>query len=191
MFLEPVLVLFWAVSEPVVMLLPTERTGFKWLSAWEGEFPGLTKSYSDIYQGVDQQNFFISIRGNYWGHKYHHCSSETMSLVFFTNILRSNSFLELRINLPGAEEAQLWRRRKECGRLSDRRVPASLSCRLSVSTLGFLLLTGLVGLYSFPNKEIDKHLVWATPASMKHYSPPSSVVSLHSFHSLSQHMSWL
>lgn len=67
----------------------------------------------------------------------------------------------------------------------------SLSCRLSVSTLGFLLLTGLVGLCSFPNKEIDKHLVWATPASMKLYSPPSSVVSLHSFHSLSQHMSWL
>lgn len=44
----------------------------------------------------------------------------------------------------------------------------SLSCRLSVSTSGSVLLMSLVELCSFPNKEIDKGLVWAAPASVQH-----------------------
>lgn len=44
----------------------------------------------------------------------------------------------------------------------------SLSWRLSVSTSGSVLLMSLVELCSFPNKGIDKHLVWAALASVQH-----------------------
>lgn len=52
----------------------------------------------------------------------------------------------------------------------------SFSCRLSVSTPGFLLLTGLAELCRFPNKETDKHLVWATPASVQREALLSTVL---------------
>lgn len=100
-------------------------------------------------------------------------NQDTMIVVFLTSVFSGASssgqtpkrVLEF---LLVAQQTQMWRKRKECGRLSDRRVPATVCCRLPVSTWGSLLLMGLGELCRFPNKEIDRRLVWAGPASVHH-----------------------
>lgn len=60
----------------------------------------------------------------------------------------------------------------------------SLTCWLSVSTSGSVLLMSLVELCSFPNKETDKHLVWAAPASVQHEALLPTLCGFPSFLSL-------